>query len=192
MSDEIFDPEIHSADKDGHPTLNKDGSFRKKRRDSAGKAPRAPRAPRAGRTSAANPVRDQRGRYVKTVSDTLGVVAMGISMVDPVDGYCAGRLVPMWAEGLADLAMDQPWLAATLERIAPLGASTALAGLAVITAVQFAHNHGKIPAEVAKMAGATPREEIVKTLEQRGAALRREAEAARPHPEPAEGVLINA
>jgi hypothetical protein len=40
VADEIFDPEIHATDpKTGEPSLNKDGSFRKKRKDAGRKAP---------------------------------------------------------------------------------------------------------------------------------------------------------
>lgn len=179
MSDEIFDPEIHSVDpKTNEPTLNKDGSFRKKRRDAGTKTPRAPRA--ASRPSAkGNPLQDQRARYVKAVNDTLAGPTVLLSLADPVDGFCAQHLGPMWAEVLADVAMEQPRLAAVLEKAAGAGVIAGAFGLAALTLVQFGHNHGKVPDQVVKMLGGTPRRDIEKILDQRGESLRRAADA--PH-----------
>lgn len=178
MSDEIFDPEIHAADKDGVPSLNKDGSFRKKRRDAGQKTSSA--RSKSTPTAATGAAAVQRGRYFKAVTDTLTPIAVVLSLVDPVDGYCAQRLTPMWGEVLADLAMEQPRLAAVLERAAGIGAVGGVVGLAVLTAVQFGHNHKRVPEQFVRMVGGQPREEIEKLLDQRGEQLRRDV--PREHP----------
>lgn len=187
-SDEIFDPEIHATDKDGNPSLNKDGSFRKKRRD-AGQGKSAPRTTARTKSSptASNASNEQRARYAKAVVDNLTPVAVVLSLVDPVDGYCAQQLTPMWGEVLADLAMEQPKLAAVLERAAGLGAVGGVIGLGVLTLVQFGHNHGKVPEQFARMVGGQSRGEIEQLLQQRGEQLRnRGAEAPREHPQEAQ------
>lgn len=163
MSDEIFDPEIHAADKDGNPTLNKDGSFRKKRKD-AGTRPAKP-------TSAKGTAADPRARYVKSVSDVLVIPAGLLSLVDPVDGYCATELVPLWADALADVAVEQPQLAAVLDKLSGVGAVGGLAAVALLSVFQFGSNHGKIPPSIAGAFGAKPREEIEAILTQRGQRL---------------------
>ncbi|TFV29513.1 hypothetical protein E4K10_49955 [Streptomyces sp. T1317-0309] len=53
MADEIFDPEIHATDKDGNPSMNKDGSFRKKRKDAGNRGSRTASAPKASTPSGA-------------------------------------------------------------------------------------------------------------------------------------------
>lgn len=174
MSGEIFDPEIHAADKDGNPSLNKDGSFRKKRRD-AGQSTTRTRS-KSSSAGAAKATTDQRSRYVKAVSDTLVIPATLLSVVDPVDGFCAQQLTPMWADALADLAMEQPRLAAVLERAAGVGAVGGVLTLGLLTAVQFAHNHGRVPAQFARMVGGTPREEIETMLQQRGEQMARQSQ----------------
>jgi hypothetical protein len=183
MSDEIFDPEIHAHDpKTMEPTLNKDGSFRKKRRD-AGKTNRTRAKSTTGAGGAKGAANDQRSRYVKAVVDTAAPIALGLSLVDPVDAYCAQQLTPMWGEVLADLAMEQPRLAAVLERAAGFGAVGGVVALGVLTVAQFAHNHGKLPGQFVRMVGGQPREDIEQLLQQRGEQLRREQ--PRQHPEPA-------
>lgn len=171
MSDEIFDPEIHSADKDGNPTLNKDGTFRKKRRD-AGKTTKGP----APVSSGGKILADQRAGYVKAVHDVLEVVPPLLSMVDPVDGYCALGLVDPWSEVIGDLAMEYPQLAAALERSKVAGPLLGVVGLGLLTVVQFGHNHNKIPEGLARMVGARPRSEVEQLLRKRGVQLAAEAE----------------
>lgn len=188
-SDEIFDPEIHAADKDGNPSLNKDGSFRKKRRDAGtGKSTSSSRTRTKSTPTASNAATEQRARYAKAVVDNLTPVAVVLSLVDPVDGYCAQQLTPMWGEVLADLAMEQPKLAAVLERAAGLGAVGGVIGLGVLTLVQFGHNHGKVPEQFARMVGGQSRADIEQLLQQRGEAMAkaRGAEAPRPHPQEAQ------
>lgn len=168
MADEIFDPEIHATDpKTGEPSLNKDGSFRKRRRD-AGKKTAPSAAPKSSGSSSSNAARE---RYRKNVDQVLGVPVVLLSMKDPVLGYAAGELAPMWSAGLADLAVEQPQLAAALERAGNLGAGAALLTAAVMTTVQFGHLLGKVPEGMAKMMGARTRPEIEKILEQRGVEL---------------------
>lgn len=170
MSDgEIFDPEIHATDKDGNPSVNKDGSFRKKRRD-------ASRVAAAPASSEGKRAADQKAAYRRSVQGILQVPATILSLVDPVDGYCAAQLVDPWAEVLADLAGEYPQLAAAIERASVAGPLAGLIGVGLMTAVQFAHNHGKVPAHIAAMVGARPRADIEKILAQRGAQLAAEAE----------------
>ena len=167
MADEIFDPEIHATDpKTGEPSLNKDGSFRKRRRD-AGKKATASAAPKSSGSSG-NAARE---RYRRNVDQVLGIPVVLLSMQDPVLGYAAGELAPMWSAGLADLAVEQPRLAAALERAGNLGAGAALLSAAVMTTVQIGHLLGKVPEGMAKMMGAKTRSEIEQILEQRGVEL---------------------
>lgn len=170
MSDDVFDPEIHAVDKDGNPSLNKDGSFRKKRRDSRGGNP--------SKKSATSGVSggSQRERYRAGVAGVLQIPAAILSMVDPVDGYCAAQYVGPMSEAVADLAVENPQVAAAVERMAQAGPLGAVLSVGIMAAVQFAHNHGKVPASMAKALGATPREEIERTLQARGEQIVSEAE----------------
>lgn len=163
MSDEIFDPEIHATDKDGNPSLNKDGSFRKKRKDAGAKATTTrPRTKAAAGPGAA------KEKYRKAVSDFLAIPTTVLTMTDPVMGYAAAEVSPMWAEGLADLAVERPQFAAALEKVGGLGVVGGLLGLGVMTAVQFGHLAGKVPAHVVQMMGGKTREQIQEILAQRG------------------------
>jgi hypothetical protein len=174
MSDEIFDPEIHAVDKDGNPSLNKDGSFRKKRRDAGqGKAGRkSSSAPRASSGKGGS----QRDAYKRSVAGLLQVPATLLSLVDPVDGYCAAQLVDPWSEALSDLAVEYPQLAAAIERASVAGPLAGVIGVGLLTVMQFGSNHGKVPENVARMFGARPRAEIEQLLKQRGVELAAEAE----------------
>lgn len=176
MSGEIFDPEIHATDKDGNPSLNKDGSFRKKRRD-AGNTKQAS-APKAA-SPAGRAEQDRRAGYRKSVADTLAVPVTLVSLADPVMGFVGQEIAPLWADALADLAMEQPRLAAVLERAGGLGAVGGLVGVGMLTVVQFGYLAGKVPAHLATMFGAKSRTEIEQILEQRGVKLRAEAEERR-------------
>lgn len=171
-SGDIFDPEIHAVDKDGNPSFNKDGSFRKKRKD-AGKRGAASASRPA--SAAGKAEHDQREKYRKSVNDAAAVPVTLVSLADPVMGYAAGMLAPMWAEALADMAMEQPRLAAALERAGGLGAAGALATVGALTVVQFGYLAGKVPPQIATMLGAKSREEIERILEQRGVQMRAEA-----------------
>lgn len=176
MADEIFDPEIHATDpKTGEPSLNKDGSFRKKRRDAGAKKSPASAAPKASGAQGA-----ARERYRRNVDQALGVPVVLLSMKDPVLGYVAGEVAPLWSAGLADLAVENPQLAAALERAGNLGAAAGLVSAAVMTFVQFGAVLGKVPDSMAKMMGAKTRPEIEQILEQRGIELaaRQQQEAA--------------
>lgn len=167
---EIFDPEIHAVDKDGNPSLNKDGTFRKKRRDARRSKP-APAAKSAGGNAKA--------RHYKAVTDTLGLPAAGLSLYDPVLGFAATEvIVPMWADALSDMALDNPRLAAALERTAALGGGAALLTVAAVSVAQIGVLVGKVPEQVATMVpGVRTRAQIETILEQRGAQLRAVAEA---------------
>lgn len=189
MSDgEIFDPEIHATDKDGNPSVNKDGSFRKKRKDSRGAAAPSTRpASSEGKRRA-----DEQAGYTKAVAGLLQVPASLLSLVDPVDGYCAAQLVDPWAQALGELAMEYPQLAAAIERAKVVGPLSGIIGVGLLTVMQFGHNHGKVPAHMATMFGARPRAEIEQILAQRGAQLAAEAEQQRRQDEEdarIEGVL---
>jgi hypothetical protein len=174
---EIFDPEIHATDRDGNPSTNRDGSFRKKRKD-AGKRASASAEPRPA--SAAGKVRaDQHTGYYKAVAGILQTPATLLSLVDPVDGYCAAQLVDPWSRVIADLAMEYPQVAAAIEKAAVIGPLSGVIGVGLLTVTQYAHNHGKLPAHLAQMVGARPRTEIEQLLKQRGAQLAAEAEEQR-------------
>lgn len=178
MADEIFDPEVHATDKDGNPSLNKDGSFRKKRKD-AGRSIAAPKAPAPGGKSSAN-----RARYAKGVADFLAIPTMILAVKDPVDGYCAAELSPLFADAVAGVAVENPQVAAVCEKLAGGGAVAALAGVALLAAVQFGHNHGLVPEHLAVMAGAKPRRDIEAMLKARGeqlAAAKQETEQGAEH-----------
>jgi hypothetical protein len=172
---EIFDPAIHATDKDGNPSLNKDGSYRKKRKDSSrGAAKAAAPASSEGKRRA-----DEQAGYTKAVAGLLQVPASLLSLVDPVDGYCAAQLVDPWSQVLGELAMEYPQLAAAIERAKVAGPLAGIIGVGLLTVAQFGHNHGKIPAHIATMLGARPRTEIEQILTQRGAQLAAEAEQQR-------------
>lgn len=177
MSDEIFDPEIHAADKDGNPSLNKDGSFRKKRRDSRGANSQKKSSGSGGSGVSGG---SQREKYRSSVAGVLQIPAAILSMVDPVDGYCAASYVAPFSEAIADLAVENPQVAAAVDRMAQAGPFGALLSVGLMAAVQFAHNHGKVPAGMARAMGATPREDIEQILKQRGESL---ASERRPAPE---------
>lgn len=186
MSDEIFDPEIHAVDKDGNPSMNKDGSFRKKRRD-AGTA----KSSRTARPKVAGALGTARDRYRKGVANFLAIPAAVATMVDPVDGYCASQLIDPMAEAVADWAVEDPRVAAAVEKLAQAGPVGAVLGVVVMGAVQFAHNHGKIPEPMARAMGATPRSVIEQKLRQRGEQLQAQqrAEAEAQHMRAADGVM---
>lgn len=179
---DIFDPEIHAAKPDGTPSLTTGGTFRKKRKDAAGRrrttsATSRPRSSGGG-ASASKVLAEQRARHVRTVTDVLAVPTMLLSFVDPVDAYCAQQLTPQLAEALADYAPENPQLAAVLDRAAGSGGLLTVLAVLVVGGVQFAHNHGKIPEQYARMMGATPRHEIEAILQQRARAMQQQAPVA--------------
>lgn len=155
MSD-IFDPEVHAVDKDGNPSLNKDGSFRKKRRD-AGRSV-GPRAKSSGGGSS------QRQRYAEGVAGLLQIPAMVLSFVDPVDGFCVAHHAPPISGAVADLAVERPEVAAALDKVLAVGPYGALIGAVLPLVVQLAHNHGAVPEPMAKAMGATPKKDIERHL----------------------------
>jgi hypothetical protein len=174
---DVFDPEIHSAKPDGSPSLKGDGTFRKKRRDSGGRraggvrAVTRPRTPSTSAPSSSRVVEQQKARHAKAVTDVAGPIILGLSFVDPVDGYCAAEIAPMFAEALAGYAQESPRTAAVLDKLASAGGASALVAVAGLAFVQFASNHGKIPPQYARMLGATPRAEIEAILDQRARAM---------------------
>ena len=176
---EIFDPEIHATDRKGNPSLNKDGSFRKKRVDAgAGKTRSRPR-PSAGTSHAGCPPPRRPPCSWRSVAEFLSLPTAGVAMVDPVMGYAATEVAPMWAEALADLAVERPQFAAVLERLGGVGAVGGVITVGVLTFVQFGHLAGKVPPHIAKTLGCKSREEIETILKQRGEQL---ARASRPAP----------
>lgn len=179
---EVFDPGLHATKPDGTPARKTDGTFRKKRRDAGrGRRTASPTTARASSTATAGAPRalkEQHARHVKAVQDTLAVPTALLSFVDPVDAYCASELTPMWAQALADYAQENPQLAAVLDKLATAGGVSTLLAVTMLTGVQFAHNHGKIPAQYARMMGAKPREEIEEILNLRAAAMQAEVRDA--------------
>lgn len=164
---EIFDPEIHAVDKDGNPSLNKDGTFRKKRSDAGRKktaAAAGSTTARSTRKRAAAGGSGQRARYADGVAGLLQVPAAVLAIVDPVDGYCVAQHTPHIAGAVADLAVERPEVAAALERVLAVGPYGALIGAVLPLAVQIMHNHGLLPESMATAMGATPRTEIERHL----------------------------
>jgi hypothetical protein len=179
---DIFDPEIHAAKPDGSPSTKTDGTFRKKRRDAGGASrPRSASAtsrPRSASAAGGSKVlAEQRARHIKAVTDIAAVPTMLLSFVDPVDAYCAQQLTPQLAESLADYAPENPQLAAFLDRASGSGGLLSVLAVLVVGGVQFAHNHGKVPEQYARMMGAKPRHEIEAVLEQRARAMMRDQQA---------------
>ncbi len=166
MNTEIFDPEVHAVDKDGNPSVNKDGSFRKKRRDAGG-----------GRSSsrAKSPGSSQRARYEEGVAGLLQIPAMALSLVDPVDGFCVAHHTPPISKAVADLAVERPEVAAALDKVLAVGPYGALIGAVLPLAVQIMHNHNLVPEPMAKAMGATPKRDIERHLK---------LVASQPRPEP--------
>lgn len=158
---EVFDPEIHAVDKDGNPSLNKDGSYRKKRSDAG--ASKKSGISSVSRGSGAKSG-GQKKRYVEGISGIFQIVAAGVSMVDPVDGFCVAQHTPPIADAVADLAVERPEVAAALEKILTVGPYGALIGAVLPLAVQIAHNHNKVPEPMARAMGAHPKQEIERHL----------------------------
>jgi hypothetical protein len=165
--DTIFDPEVHATDKDGNPSLNKDGSFRKKRRDAGGGKLAGAKAKSLG---------GQKGRYADGVRGLLQIPAAVISIVDPVDGFCIAQHTPPIADAVADLAVDRPEVAAALDRVLAVGPYGALLGAVLPLVFQLGHNHNLVPEPVAKAMGATPRKDVERHLKL--------VSEHRPEPEP--------
>lgn len=157
MSETIFDPEVHATDKDGNPSLNKDGSFRKKRRD-AGTRTRSTSRTKSAATS--SPHR----RYEEGVAGLLQIPSAGLALFNPVDAYCVAHHTPPIAKAVADLAVERPEIAAALDKILVAGPYGALIGAVFPLAVQLAHNHNAVPAPMAKAMGATPKADIERHL----------------------------
>lgn len=149
MSDGIFDPEIHAADKQGNPSLNKDGTFRKKRRD-AGAKPTA-----TGRASSKSP------DYKGTVKDLLEAGSLFVSVFDRVDGATVAAHSDALAEACHKTAVAEPRFAAAIEGAMTASPYAALAMALAGMGAQLAHNHGLIPAG---FLGTTDRRVIEKQL----------------------------
>lgn len=157
MSGEIFDPEIHAVDKSGNPSVNKDGSFRKKRSDAGA-------AKKATASRPKSPAGSQHHRYQEGVSGLLQIPAMALSFVNPVDGFVVAHHTPPISKAVADLAVERPEVAAALDKVLAVGPYGALIGAVIPLAVQLAHNHGMIPESMATAMGATPKRDIERHL----------------------------
>jgi hypothetical protein len=155
---DIFDPEIHAVDKDGNPSLNKDGSFRKKRRDAGFSKKTSPTTKKTTNGS-------QKSKYAEGVSGLLQIPAMAISFVNPVDGFCVAQHTPGIANAVADLAVERPEVAAALDKVLAVGPYGALIGAVLPLAVQLMHNHGMVPEPMAKSMGAVPKKDIERHLQ---------------------------
>jgi hypothetical protein len=171
VSDDIFDPEIHATDKEGNPSTNKDGSFRKKRRD-AGAARGI-----TSRTTKSNGGGQQHGRYREGVEGLLQIPAMALSFVSPVDGFSVAHHTPPISKAVADLAIERPEVAAALDKVLAVGPYGALIGAVLPLVVQLAHNHDMVPAPMAKAMGATPKKDIERHLKLASARSTEEREA---------------
>ncbi len=143
-----FDPAIHATDKEGNPRFNKDGSLRKRRSDAGARssAPKTAKAPN-----------NAHKRYFDGVSGLMQIASAGVAMASPVDGFCVAQHTPPIANAVADLAVDRPEVAAALDKILAVGPYGALIGAVLPLVVQIAHNHNRVPEEMAKALGATPK-----------------------------------
>ncbi|MGW5984215.1 hypothetical protein ACWFOP_28560, partial [Bacillus mycoides] len=127
--------------------------------------------------STKTPTGPAREKYRKAVDDVLALPVAGLSMADPVLGFAAAEVAPAWSDALADLAVEQPRLAAVLERLGGVGAVGGVLGVGIMTFVQFGHLLGKVPPHIAQMMGAKSREDIERILDQRGAAMAKQRPA---------------
>ena len=145
-----FDPAIHATDKEGNPRFNKDGSLRKRRSDAgqrtASSAPKASKAPS-----------NAHKRYFDGVSGLMQIASAGLAMANPVDGFCVAQHTPPIASAVADLAVERPEVAAALDKVLAVGPYGALIGAVLPLVVQIAHNHNRVPEQMAKALGATPK-----------------------------------
>lgn len=143
-----FDPAIHATDKQGNPRFNKDGSLRKRRSDAGARttAPKPAKAPS-----------NAHKRYFDGVSGLMQIASAGLAMANPVDGFCVAQHTPPIASAVADLAVDRPEVAAALDKVLAVGPYGALIGAVLPLVVQIAHNHNRVPEEMAKALGATPK-----------------------------------
>jgi hypothetical protein len=191
-AEEIFDPEIHATDRKGNPSVNRDGSLRKKRRDAGAGRASGTRATTRTRATARAGGGSARDKHRRAVADFLALPAAGLSMVDPVMGYAATQVVPMWSDALADLAVERPQVAAVLERLGGVGAVGGVLSVALLTGVQFGYLTGKVPAHIARTMGCKSREEIEQILMADGQRIaQRSPEHARAE-EPAGPVMAHA
>jgi hypothetical protein len=173
---DVFDPELHATKPSGEPARRTDGTFRKKRRDAGGRRTAAAAAPRKSSTEGMpRALKEQHARHVRAIRDSAAVPLTVLSFVDPVDAYCVSELVDPLSEALATVAQDQPQLAAMLDRLSGAGGWSAVVAVVAVGAVQIAHNHGKVPENIARMMGAKPRSEIEAILMQRARAMQQQA-----------------
>lgn len=179
MSDTIFDPEVHATGKDGSPTLNRDGSFRKKRRDAGAGKVRSTKAPSNA---------TQHRRYEEGVQGLFQIPAMALSFVNPVDGFCVAHHTPSIAKAVADLAVERPEVASALDRVLAVGPYGALIGAVIPLAIQLMHNHDMVPESMAKSMGATPKKDIERHLKIAGEKYEPETESADEREEYRHGV----
>jgi hypothetical protein len=183
---DVFDPELHATKPSGEPARRTDGTFRKKRRDAGGRRTAAAAAPRKSSTEGMpRALKEQHARHVRAIRDSAAVPLTVLSFVDPVDAYCVSELVDPLSEALATVAQDQPQLAAMLDRLSGAGGWSAVVAVVAVGAVQIAHNHGKVPENIARMMGAKPRSEIEAILMQRARAMQQQAPAPEAVPDAA-------
>lgn len=183
---DIFDAELHASKPDGTPAYKTDGTFRKKRRD-AGGARRAAAAPRKSSSTEGMPksLKEQHAKHARAIRDAAAIPVTVLSFADPVDAYCVSELIDPFADALATVAQDQPQLAAMLDKLSGAGGWSAVVAVVAVGAVQIMHNHGKLPEHVARMMGAKPRREVEAILQQRAAAMQRQAPAPEAVPDAA-------
>lgn len=113
-----------------------------KGRARAATAPGKKPAPRpAARTS-------QREDYRPRILGVLQLVALPLAFKAPADGAAVEMHAPNIAQALHDLAMEQPEVAAVLDRILKVGPYGALLTAVVPLLLQLAANHGAVPAGI--------------------------------------------
>lgn len=135
--------------KDGQPA-RKPGRPRKARANAAG--PKVPAPPGAARTAPRKPAarKPAVSPYEAAVAGPLQMLATSLAITgaaqkSPVlvaDAHAIGKHAPVIAKALAEIADQDPRVAAVLERLAQVGPWGALVGALVPLALQLAANHG--------------------------------------------------
>lgn len=144
----------------------------------------APKPKRARAASSSRPAASSSSKRAPTKRDygpgirgLVQVVCLPLAFTVPADAWAIDAATPGIAEALNDLAAERPEVAAMLDRLLQAGPYGALIGAVVPLAVQLAHNHGLLPAEMATKMGGAPKAAILAGL--RGQAEAMQAQAAR-------------
>lgn len=130
------------------PPAKVDGRTKEGRAMRGRTAARKPTAPpqRAARPAARK--LPEREDYRPRILGVLQLVALPLAFKAPADGAAVEMHAPNIAQALHDLAMEQPEVAAVLDRILKVGPYGALLTAVVPLLLQLAANHGAVPAGI--------------------------------------------